>query len=135
MSRRRGDEERRTLRQRLAAMRGPLIRGTTSLLIVMALLSIGTRIYLATAWAPKDQVRMVSQSPPASYRFEQANSMRRIESALNVYRALHGAYPSELTTLLDEGDAGGIAPRDAALIRGAYYEVRGGSFVLLPPTR
>ncbi|MEW6430154.1 MAG: DUF4388 domain-containing protein [Myxococcota bacterium] len=115
------------------AVLGVIGRVAVTMLVVGALLFIGTRIDFGAVKLGGGNAS--TYTDPAAQRFASRAQMSRIAAALEVYKLEKGALPDALTELVDVGL---LASDDVRYPwREAYYYRRSadGTYVLLPPLR
>lgn len=118
---------------RSGAVLGVIGRVAVTMLVVGALLFIGTRIDFGAVKLGGGNA--TTYTDPAAQRFASRAQMSRIAAALDVYKLEKGALPDALTELVDVG----LLTQDDVRYpwRDPYYYRRSadGTYVLLPPLR
>lgn len=123
--------ERRRQQVRLA-LRG-IVRAITTMLIALAFVSLGLRIYMARSWTPERSAHAVRPPLTAVERLQTIQQLERLEAALEVYRLMHETYPESLSALVDDGLVGARALRFPDYVQPYFYRRTGESFELHPP--
>ncbi len=109
------------------------LRATATALLVLAFLSVGTRIYLDRFWAPEPVGSGVSAPPTSLEWLQTVEHMEELEAALEVFRLRHRAYPDALVRLPEDGLVGRRALAFPSYDTPYYYRRAGATFELLPP--
>lgn len=116
-----------------SAVLGVIGRVAVTMVVVAALLFIGTRLDFGAVKLGGGNA--TTYTDPAAQRFASRAQMSRIAAALDVYRLERGGLPDALTELVDVG----LLSADDVRFpwRDAYYYRRApdGTYVLLPPLR
>lgn len=114
------------------ALRG-MVRALATLLLALAFVSLGLRIYMARYWAPERSADAVRPPLTAVERLQTIQQLERLEAALEVYRLMHETYPERLDELVAAGLIGERALRFPDYVQPYFYRRTGESFELHPP--
>jgi hypothetical protein len=118
---------------RASAVLGVLGRIAVTMVVVGALLFIGTRIDFGAVNLGRSNA--TTYTDPAAQRFASRQQMSRVAAAIDIYKLEKGALPVQLTELVD---ANLLTPDDLRFPwRDPYFYRRAedGTYVLLPPLR
>ena len=110
-----------------------LFTNAVTVLLVLAVLSLGTRIYLEQFWEPEEVADQLPPPRAAMQQLQTQTQLQRIEAAIEVYRLKHGNYPGELVDLTGEGLMTQAALRFPGFERQYFYRLVGDSYELYPP--